>query len=207
MERDIKQTLLRLDQEMYALWNGCPKVGGSTLTAIGILPLANKMVTMNVGDSRVLVHGNHKFSTWDHKPNHFTELQRIYNSMGYVEHSRVNGVLALSRAFGDWKLKQTPLVSYHSTKGAVSTMADVHVLPFSHKCYRWIVLASDGVWDVLGNSQVVDILESAAAQVKTFEGSVQVPRDYYAEWVVGQAYQLGSADNLSAVVVKLDPND
>lgn len=46
----------------------------------------------------------------DHKPLLPDELQRIHDSGGWVENSRVNGCLALSRALGDFKFKQNKKV-------------------------------------------------------------------------------------------------
>lgn len=41
----------------------------------------------------------------DHKPTDKEETRRIYNFGGFVRYGRVNGNLALSRAFGDFALK------------------------------------------------------------------------------------------------------
>lgn len=46
----------------------------------------------------------------DHKPILPDEMQRIHESGGWVENSRVNGSLALSRALGDFKFKQNKKV-------------------------------------------------------------------------------------------------
>lgn len=46
----------------------------------------------------------------DHKPILPNEMQRIRESGGWVENSRVNGSLALSRALGDFKFKQNKKV-------------------------------------------------------------------------------------------------
>lgn len=46
----------------------------------------------------------------DHKPVLPVEMQRIHESGGWVENSRVNGSLALSRALGDFKFKQNKKV-------------------------------------------------------------------------------------------------
>ena len=41
----------------------------------------------------------------DHKPDNPTELKRIENSGNFVTEGRINGRLALSRAFGDFEFK------------------------------------------------------------------------------------------------------
>ena len=43
-----------------------------------------------------------KFTTEDHKPMDAEERKRIYETGGFVRYNRVNGNLALSRAFGDF---------------------------------------------------------------------------------------------------------
>ena len=44
----------------------------------------------------------------DHKPDDSKEKRRIVNAGGFVKYKRVNGMLALSRAFGDFAYKNNP---------------------------------------------------------------------------------------------------
>ena len=44
--------------------------------------------------------------SFDHKPQHDRERKRIEAAGGFVENFRVNGNLALSRAFGDFSFKK-----------------------------------------------------------------------------------------------------
>ena len=61
----------------------------------------------NSGDSRaVLYTGNSAYPlSFDHKPDNEQERTRIEKSDHFVEDSRVDGNLALSRAFGDFQYK------------------------------------------------------------------------------------------------------
>ena len=60
--------------------------------------------TVNAGDSRAVLareDGLQALSE-DHKPDNTIEVKRIEKANHYVEDSRVDGNLALSRAFGDF---------------------------------------------------------------------------------------------------------
>eukprot|EP00461_Guttulinopsis_vulgaris_P003038 UN03039 len=68
-----------------------------------------KIIAVNIGDSRSILISNplkntrdvYDYLTEDHKPTDPEERQRIVQSGGMVQNSRVDGSLALSRAFGD----------------------------------------------------------------------------------------------------------
>lgn len=108
----------------------------------------------NVGDSRcVLGSGTSVISfTEDHKPNLPEEKQRIENAGGFVQFNRVNGELAMSRAIGDFRYKPSDkdlakheymVISYPDIAIHRRTVNDNNM-----------VLACDGVFDVLTNEEV-----------------------------------------------------
>lgn len=91
---------------------------------------------------------------------------------------RVGGVLAVSRAFGDRPLKRY-----------VIPTPDVRDerLEAGDEC---LILASDGLWDVVSNQDAVRLVRD-------------IPRaDKAAQRLVEEAYQRGSSDNISVVLVK-----
>jgi len=72
-----------------------------------VLMTPTHYVFTNLGDSRTLLcrDGRLGFQTRDHKPTLPQERQRIRNAGGYVINARVDGGLAISRAFGDFDYK------------------------------------------------------------------------------------------------------
>ncbi|KAF4750903.1 hypothetical protein FOZ62_026558, partial [Perkinsus olseni] len=82
--------------------------------------------------------------TQDHRPTtNAAETDRVVNNGGVVLFGRVGGQLAVSRALGDWCLKNDGVISEPS----VSVKREVVQGSI-------VVAASDGVWDVLGDEEV-----------------------------------------------------
>lgn len=154
----------------------------------------------NVGDCRAVLcrDGQAIPLSEDHKPNRPDEKKRIAEAGGVV--MDMNGVarvtdklgakgqarkkgdvpryLAVSRAMGDL---------WHKTCGVISE-PDVKTINVDYQD-EFIVIASDGVWDVCSNQEVVDIVKS--------HDNAQLA----AEAVVKESFDKGSQDNLTAIVV------
>jgi len=153
----------------------------------GAAPGATKVFVANAGDSRAVVvkrSGRVQPLTEDHKPNRPDEMARIRAAGGTVQFFgvwRVQGVLAVSRAIGDRMLKPYVISSPEVTQYCVTP----------HDQY--LVLATDGLWDVLSSTEVASVLSclpdnsaGAAAQL-----------------LVKEALTRGSTDNITALVVDL----
>lgn len=167
---DIRNS--RQGQEMIRRSGSC--------AMIGIQNLANgKTYFMHLGDSRAVwktSDGNIR-GTKDHKPNNPDEVARITAAGGFVAMGRVSGVLAVSRAFGDFDLK--PYVS------VVPTVTGPIIL--GSGCVY--AMASDGVWDSMSNEDVIGIVSSLP------------PRE--ACHSILQTARTGSSDDISIIVVKM----
>ena len=67
----------------------------------------------NAGDSRACLatkKGKVIELSYDHKPDNDGELKRVKAAGGFVEDGRVQGVIAVSRAIGDWEYKNPKLL-------------------------------------------------------------------------------------------------
>ncbi len=124
-------------------------------TAVVALYLSGILYLVNLGDSRAVLFTNNGkilLETQDHKPNE--EKQRIVSAGGFVtdgEPPRVNGVLAVSRAFGDFYLKHQ---SKYNPRGPVSVIPDITKLVQINPSF--ILLASDGLYDVFNSQDAVN---------------------------------------------------
>ncbi|KAJ3338920.1 Protein phosphatase 2C 2 [Gonapodya sp. JEL0774] len=139
----------------------------SGCTAVAALVTDDDFIYVaNAGDSRCILSADGKAVAMseDHKPGNPEESARIMRGGGFVEYGRVNGNLALSRALGDFEFKQNP--SLPAEEQVVTSFPDVvsrKVAPTD----EFLVLACDGIWDVLDNQQVCDFVSKAVAQGKS----------------------------------------
>jgi serine/threonine protein phosphatase PrpC len=109
----------------------------------------------NVGDSRAVLFTNEKAFplSEDHKPDNAEELKRIKNAGHFVEDSRVDGNLALSRAFGDFQYKDQS--NLQPKEQAVSCFPDVTVTK-RKPGDKFIIIACDGIWDCVSNDEACE---------------------------------------------------
>lgn len=100
------------------------------------------LTTCNVGDSRTVINENNNpiIITKDHKPN--TDIDIIKKNNGFISNNRLNGTLAVSRALGN---------KLYVNKG-ISSYPDIFINTI--KSDAEIIVACDGVWDVIPASDL-----------------------------------------------------
>lgn len=125
------------DRESFA---GC--------TSTVVLITRTEVICANAGDSRTVMacRGMAKDLSVDHKPDNPTELKRIENSGNFVTEGRINGRLALSRAFGDFEFKNNSELT--AKDQAVTCFPEIRVEPIKNDT-QFLLLACDGIWDVV----------------------------------------------------------
>ncbi|KAG8390741.1 hypothetical protein BUALT_Bualt01G0115100 [Buddleja alternifolia] len=183
----------------------------SGTTAVTLVKQGLDLVIGNVGDSRAVLgtrNENNSLTavqlTVDLKPNLPAEAERIHKCKGRVfalqdepEVARVwlpnnnSPGLAMARAFGDFCLKEFGLISVPEISYRRITDKD-----------EFVVLASDGIWDVLSNKEVVEIVGSCPT------------RSYAARTLVESAvrawrskYPTSKVDDCAVVCLFLDSNE
>jgi serine/threonine protein phosphatase PrpC len=126
-------------------------------TAVTVLLAGKDLYCANAGDSRAVISrkGVAVGLSDDHKPFHDVEKARIEKAGGFVEDKRVNGTLAVARAMGDFAFKQETQMTAEEQQ----VTCDPEIRHFTlEQGDEFIVLACDGIWDMLNNQQVVDLV-------------------------------------------------
>ncbi|CAE7151888.1 unnamed protein product [Symbiodinium pilosum] len=131
---------------------------GCTVVLSCVTP--STLFVANAGDSRaVLCRGGLALDlSQDHKPELPGERARIESAGGWIEGGavlRVNGDLSLSRAIGDLEYKLDRRLP--PDRQIVTASPDVRAVPRQTQD-EFLLLACDGVWDVLSSQAAVDFL-------------------------------------------------
>jgi protein phosphatase 1L len=137
---------------------------GSTMVFAAHDLKTGKVFFGHIGDSRAVFQYDSDspiIATLDHKPSDVAETRRIRSLGGIVTYNkrdvpRVNGNLATSRSFGDETLKSK---GDNRDEDLVSVRPDV-IGPFNFGSNSVYFLASDGIFDVVKNEEVVAELRS-----------------------------------------------
>ncbi len=192
--KSMEEGFISLDAEMRQLPVVMSGQDHSGSTAITCFITPTHIVVGNCGDSRIVVAsaGDVRFASEDHKPTNAPEKARIEAAGGTVSLGRVNGDLAVSRALGDFVYKMC--AEMPAPKQQVSAMPEVTILPRSNED-QFIILACDGIWDVLNNKECVDILQQYFEKGYSLEKAC--------EMLIDECLERGSRDNMSACIVAL----
>ncbi|KAJ0970282.1 hypothetical protein J5N97_023159 [Dioscorea zingiberensis] len=198
---------------------GCERSGFESdvvgSTAVVAIVSRSRIFVANCGDSRAVLSrsGRALPLSDDHKPDRADELARIEAAGGrviYLNGARVHGILAMSRALGDKYLKPV-VISEPEMVVMERTQED--------EC---MVIASDGLWDVISNKLACDVarrcledgapsngaddVARAVTESVTDSGEEQAssPRCSLAATLLARlALGRKSADNISVIVVDL----
>uniref|UniRef100_A0A8C7HFQ5 Protein phosphatase 1A n=1 Tax=Oncorhynchus kisutch TaxID=8019 RepID=A0A8C7HFQ5_ONCKI len=191
----IRTGFLQIDEHMRSISEKKHGVDRSGSTAVGVMISPGHIYFINCGDSRGLLSrgGAVHFFTQDHKPSNPLEKERIQNAGGSVMIQRVNGSLAVSRALGDFDYKCVH--GKGPTEQLVSPEPEVYAIERSEVEDEFIVLACDGIWDVMANEELCNFVRSRLVVTDDLE---RVCNE-----IVDTCLYKGSRDNMSVVLICL----
>ncbi|CAH9127525.1 unnamed protein product [Cuscuta epithymum] len=158
-------------------------------TAIAALIVKNKLIVANAGDCKTILcrAGNSYALSRDHVASSFEERERVTKAGAQVKWQvdtwRVgNAALQVTRSIGDDDLK--PAVT------AEPEISETIMCPDD----EYIVMGSDGLWDVLREEEVVSII-----------GDTVKEAGMCSKRLATEAAERGSQDNITVIVVFLRP--
>ena len=165
---------------------------GSTCVVVVLTP--SHIICANTGDSRaVLQRGGQVFPlSFDHKPSDVPERKRITDAGGIVKGKRVDGDLAVSRAFGDFAYKQDRQLP--ADKQKVIVKPDIAVYPRDEQNDEFMVIACDGIWDVASNKQCTDFVQTLLSEGELDLGNI-------CEEALDTCLDRNSRDNMTMMLV------
>lgn len=190
----ITDSFVRLDKRLNAHLKE-----GSGCTCVNVIVKRSEssgyhMKVANLGDSRaILARKNGGFEvTIDHKPDDEGETKRIVAAGGFVSQqdpARLDGVLSLSRAFGDFQFKGDPALGPQDQK--MSVCPDVY--EWQGEAGDCLILACDGVFDVMSNQDLAALVSNRVADGAEV-GAI-------ASEVITTCLERNSRDNMTCMVV------
>ncbi|AXN91003.1 putative family 2C serine/threonine protein phosphatase [Namao virus] len=168
------------------------------------IPVGNKpyqwhYMFVNLGDCRAVKCNKYNIAvplTLDHKPFQFTEFKRIQSQGGKVfqtpgDDCRISG-LSLSRTFGDLECpyieKSPDIFQYSHEEGD-----------------KFIILACDGLWDVMNNQSAVNCVLNELDYMKTFYNIKDNTNLSF--HLANSAISRGSYDNVSVILILFDQDE
>jgi len=134
----------------------------------------------NAGDARGVLcrAGQAVRLTYDHKGSDRQEARRIMDAGGFVMSGRVNGVLAVTRSLGDPSMKEFVVGAPYTTR----TVLGEHD--------EFLILACDGLWDVVSDQNAVELVRDVHDAQKASEKLLQYALDHH------------TTDNVTVLVVR-----
>ncbi|KAJ5070648.1 alphabet isoform e [Anaeramoeba ignava] len=139
------------------------------------------LFTANIGDSRAILVRENKpvMLTFDHKPTVKEEEERVSKAGGFISSNRILGLLAVSRSFGDFSMKEFVSHEPFTTEFELTEQDKI------------LIIACDGIWDVITNDQAVEL-------IKDLKDASQMSKT-----LLNHAIKSGSTDNITCMVVLL----
>lgn len=197
LENKIEPAILDTFRNMDAKINNILRKEECTAGSTGIVAVydgrKHVLTVANVGDSMCVLSRSgravklHRVHRVFDSPEYEEERKRIEATGSRIVNNRVDGVLAISRAFGDIALKGNP-----KTPGPVIAVPDV-VAEVITPMTEFGIIASDGLWDVMEPQLSVNFVRKLLNKKNDLqEAAAELAREALAR---------GSLDNVTILIL------
>lgn len=204
-EKELQKAFIEVDN---TLRESLPQEDSSGSTVVAAIvtesgPSEYTVQLAHAGDSRAVLclAGGKLVCTDDHKPGREDETARIQAAGGTVEHGtlgsgplRVDGALAVSRSIGDFRFKPPEMAPERCKVTAVPEVQTV----VNCKPGDWLLLACDGVFDVMTNEECHEFVSKRLSDPKADGGMITSE-------LLTHCLDKGSKDNCTACLVQFLP--
>ncbi len=179
----IRKSLIDSFQQINSNFEKNPEAKNTGSTATVILIDNNNLYCANVGDSQCYYISKEKIIklTKVHNCNDLQEVERIKKKNGIIFQNRIFGCINLTRTIGDIEFKEY----------GVTCIPDISKEILSENNSKYIILGSDGVWDVIDENDIINIEKKYGNNCKDF-----------CKKIIKTAIEKKSQDNISCIVIK-----
>ncbi|KAF2325007.1 hypothetical protein GH714_022363 [Hevea brasiliensis] len=190
VENSLRKAFLLAD---LALADDSSVSSSSGTTALTAFVFGRLLMVANVGDCRAVLcrKGEAIDMSQDHRPVYPSERRRVEELGGYIDDGYLNGVLSVSRALGDWDMKNpqgapSPLIAEPEFQQVILTEDD-----------EFLIIGCDGIWDVMSSQRAVNLVRRGLRR--------HDDPDLCARDLVMEALRRNTFDNLTVIVVCFSP--
>ncbi|KAK4257486.1 hypothetical protein QN277_007066 [Acacia crassicarpa] len=189
---ELQEVVTRSFLETDAAFAETYPLESSGTTALIAIIFGRSLLVANAGDCRAVLsrRGTAIEMSKDHTPLCMEERERIAPLGGYIVGGYLNGQLGVTRALGDWHLEGLKEMSERG--GPLSAEPELKLTTLT-KEDEFLIIASDGIWDVFRSQNAVDFAR----------GRLQEHNDVKlcCKEMVEEALKRYSTDNLTVVMV------
>ena len=203
----VSNSFKQVNKNLFLEQNFDCNLSGST--CVSLIYTRKKVFCINIGDSRCIV-GKFDGYNWkseslsiDHKPSLEKEKERILNNGGEIRQSKDNNGefigpqrvwvkntdvpgLAMSRSFGDEVAHQ------------IGVVCEPEIFEYElHQEDKFIILASDGLWEFMTNQEVIDIVKDYYIS-ENYKGAT---KHLYKESCKRWLDEEGAIDDITIIIV------
>mmetsp|Transcript_37750 Transcript_37750/g.103729 ORF Transcript_37750/g.103729 Transcript_37750/m.103729 type:complete len:311 (-) Transcript_37750:154-1086(-) len=155
--------------------------GGSTAVLVAVAQ--GRVSVCNAGDARVVAGlrgGGARRLSVDHKASEEAEAARVRSAGGFVIKGRLCAMIAVTRGLGDFDFEDMGMT------------CEPHLDSLPQEEVEFLVLASDGLWDIVNDEQCCSLVRSWGR------------KDTVAHRLATHARKGGTDDDVTVIVVWLD---
>jgi len=204
MKKKIQDGFMKTDEIMSKEESIFESFSGTTSVCC-FVDVKDKSVTLtcgNLGDSRCVFYKKDEVipMSIDQKPNKPKEKKRIEDSGSCVMFGRVNGSLAVSRAFGDYRYKNKENLKPEEQSVIAFPEVKQEKFDISNEL-NILVLACDGLWDVMKNEEVIEYINKKLQEKEEKEENEEKLEKIAKDIVTYAIQDRKSQDNVTCIIV------